>query len=89
MNKNLNEKIIVRNKKTLEDKKKLLWEIHNETCGWGTNELLMNKLCQTLTSWHLNHMDETITRLAEACDYDELVDELKRYKEENTLLKAN
>ena len=89
MNKMVNVKVAARNRDTLEDKKKILMEIHNETCGWGTNELLMNKLCQTLTSWHLNHMDETITRLAEACDYDELVDELKRYKEENALLKAN
>lgn len=60
---------------TLENKIEVLKEINAETAGWGINELLMEN-CDYYSSWHMNHMDETYTRLANAYSYEELVDYL-------------
>ena len=81
MNNLVNNNVVEKNGKTLEDKIAILKEIHAETAGWGINELLMG-ICEYYTSWHMRNLHETYTKLAKAYDYDYLVDCLKQWTEE-------
>lgn len=80
MNNIFKNTVVEKNGKTIEDKIAILKEINNETCGWGINKLLEG-ICDYYCTWHMTHMDETYTRLANAYSYEELVDYLNEWKE--------